>query len=389
MIRPLYTYKFFSDLVLLYPVYTLLFAANGLSAFDISLLFIIWSISAIIFEIPSGAWADRYSRRNLLIVSEILTGIGFLGWFCFQNFTGFAIGFVLWGAAMAITSGTFQALLYDELTARKQQKSYARILGKTESLSFFAIYLTTLGAAAALQSGYALIVALSLAAKIIAVISLLLLPNVKARKSVDESITASIRRGAKLAFSNPHVIKVFVIGGFLGIIFETLREYDALFLKDLGIPDASIPLVFALMGPVTVIGSYVAYKLELWKEWLLMLLLIVSGASLVLANYAPMAAGIALLSLFLFSMKALNTVYAARLQHAINSNLRATVTSFSGFIARVGAVIGFILFGILANRINYVATYSVFGAVIIIGALANITYSYLTAQHTSIPKQSQ
>ena len=386
MIRSLYVYKFFSDLVLLYPVYTLLFASKGLSAFDISLLFIIWSISAIIFEIPSGAWADRYSRRNLLIMSEVLTGIGFLSWFCFQNFTGFAIGFVLWGGAMAITSGTFQALLYDELTAQSQQKSYARILGKTESLSFLAIYLTTLGAAVALQNGYALIVVLSLATKIIAVISLLLLPNVKARKSVSESITVLIRRGAKLAFSNPQVIKVFVIGGFLGVIFETLREYDALFLKDLGIPDASIPLIFALMGPATVIGSYVAYKLELWKEWLLMLFLIMSGSSLVLASYAPIIAGIALLSLFLFSMKALNTVYAARLQHAIDGNLRATVTSFNGFITRVGAVVGFISFGILANHIDYVATYSVFGALIIIGALANIAYSYLATQHTPIPK---
>lgn len=384
MIRPLYAYKFFSDLVLLYPVYTLLFASKGLSPFEISLLFIIWSISAIIFEIPSGAWADRYSRRNLLIVSEILTGIGFLNWFYFQNFTGFAVGFVLWGAAMAITSGTFQALLYDELAAQKKQKLYTRILGKTESLSFFAIYLTTLGAAAALYSGYGLIVVLSLTAKIAAIISLLLLPNVKARKSVDESILASIHRGAKIAFSNPQIIKLFIIGGFLGIIFETLREYDALFLKDLGIPDTSIPLFFALMGPATVIGSYIAYKLERWKEWSLMLFLIASGTSLVLANYVSTIASVAALTFFLFSIKALNTVYAARLQHALESTLRATITSFHGFIVRIGAVVGFVVFGALANHISYVATYSIFGVVIIVGALMNCIYSYLLNSRRNI-----
>lgn len=376
MIRPLCAYKFFSDLVLLYPVYTLLFASKGLSPFEISLLFIIWSLSAIILEIPSGAWADRYSRRNLLIISEILTGVGFMSWFYFQNFTGFAIGFVLWGAAMAVTSGTFQALLYDELAANNRQKSYARILGKTESLSFFAIYLTTFGAAAALHNGYGLIVALSLAAKMAAMISLLLLPNVKVRQLVDESIITSVRRGAKLAFSNPQIIKLFVIGGFLGIIFETLREYDALFLKDLGIPDTSIPLYFALMGPATVVGSYIAYKLELWKEWVLMLFLAASGISLVLAHYVSTIASVAALTFFLFSIKALNTVYAARLQHTVEGTLRATMTSFNGFIIRIGAVIGFVLFGVLANHISYVTTYSVFGAAIIVGALINFAYTY-------------
>lgn len=41
--------------MLLYPVYTLLFSDAGLSVWQISSLFVIWSVSSLVLEVPSGA----------------------------------------------------------------------------------------------------------------------------------------------------------------------------------------------------------------------------------------------------------------------------------------------------------------------------------------------
>jgi len=60
----LYTYLFLDDFVLLYPVYALLFSDTGLSVGQISSLFVIWSGASLVFEVPSGAWADAVSRRH-------------------------------------------------------------------------------------------------------------------------------------------------------------------------------------------------------------------------------------------------------------------------------------------------------------------------------------
>jgi MFS family permease len=68
-----YTYLFLDDLVLLYPVYTLLFSDSGLSVWQISSLFVIWSVSSILFEVPSGAIADSTSRRRLLVIGPLLS----------------------------------------------------------------------------------------------------------------------------------------------------------------------------------------------------------------------------------------------------------------------------------------------------------------------------
>ena len=69
----LYGYAFLDDFVLLYPVYALLFSDTGLSLWQVSSLFALWSITGIRLEVPSGAWADAVSRRLLLWLGPLLT----------------------------------------------------------------------------------------------------------------------------------------------------------------------------------------------------------------------------------------------------------------------------------------------------------------------------
>ncbi|MFV2090345.1 MAG: hypothetical protein ACC642_06805, partial [Pseudomonadales bacterium] len=45
---------FFHELILIYPVYAIMMLEAGLSGFNLSVLFIVWSLSSLLFEIPSG-----------------------------------------------------------------------------------------------------------------------------------------------------------------------------------------------------------------------------------------------------------------------------------------------------------------------------------------------
>ncbi|GAB3373466.1 hypothetical protein GCM10027452_31840 [Micromonospora halotolerans] len=114
----LYAYAFLTDLVLLYPVYTLLFADTGLSVGQISSLFVLWSAAGILLEVPSGAWADAVSRRLLLCLAPLLTAAGFALWVLVPSYPAFAAGFLLWGAGGALRSGALEALVWTELDRR-------------------------------------------------------------------------------------------------------------------------------------------------------------------------------------------------------------------------------------------------------------------------------
>lgn len=151
-------FKGIGDLIPLYALYALLFADHGLSTGQISALFAIWSATAFLLEVPSGAWADTVSRRALLVLSGVLLTAGFALWTLVPTYWGFAAGFVLWGTAGALVSGTFEALLYDDLAARGEQSSYARVLGYTRAASETAIVVGIVAATPLyLWGGYPLI----------------------------------------------------------------------------------------------------------------------------------------------------------------------------------------------------------------------------------------
>src|SRR4051794_19086871 len=76
----LYAYTFFDEFILLYPFYALLFVDTGLSTAEISSLLVIWSVTAIVTEVPSGVWADVVSRRRLLALAPLLAAAGFALW---------------------------------------------------------------------------------------------------------------------------------------------------------------------------------------------------------------------------------------------------------------------------------------------------------------------
>lgn len=106
-----------------------------MSGAQISALFGVWSFVGFVLEVPSGALADRVSRRNLLVVALVVRAAGFGCWIGLPTFTGFALGFVLWGASGAASSGTWEALVYDELTRLGAGDRYTRFLGRAEALS--------------------------------------------------------------------------------------------------------------------------------------------------------------------------------------------------------------------------------------------------------------
>ena len=64
MAGALYAYLFLDDFVLLYPVYTLLFADAGLSVWQISSLLVIWSVSSAAFEVHAVQRATQNHSRQ-------------------------------------------------------------------------------------------------------------------------------------------------------------------------------------------------------------------------------------------------------------------------------------------------------------------------------------
>lgn len=144
----LYVFCVLQDMMVIYPFYAVMFVDYGLSGMEISWLFTVWAGTAILLEVPSGVLADRYSRRFLLFVSQ-----WFACWALFPGFWGFLLGFVLWGIKSALSSGTFEALVYDELKRFGREAEFVKVNGRSLAFSTTGVIISSFAASALVGYG--------------------------------------------------------------------------------------------------------------------------------------------------------------------------------------------------------------------------------------------
>ena len=63
----LYAFSFLDELMLIYPFYAVMFVDYGMSGLEVSILFATWSGTCVVLEVPSGALADRFSRKWVIV----------------------------------------------------------------------------------------------------------------------------------------------------------------------------------------------------------------------------------------------------------------------------------------------------------------------------------
>lgn len=382
-----------SELIPLYALYALLFADHGLDTGQISVLLATWSATAFLLEVPSGGWADTVSRRKLLVLSGVLLTVGFALWTALPSFVGFAAGFVLWGASGALRSGTFEALLYDELVAHHAATSYPRILGYTRAAAEIGAAGAVLGATPLyLVGGYDLVGWVSVAAGLAHTALALALPV--APKVVSNSQTdavegevtghgAEVRTGSADVPASPEAVESgrslarylamlriglaestrmprvrggVALGAFLGGI-TAVDEYFGLVAAQGGAATSVVPVLIGMTVFGSSVGSILAGRTEAVSARTLAVAL---GCAGVLLFAGSVAVGLAvrwpaeMVVLIGIGFGAIAVSYgivcnagdvaAARLQATIDGPARATVTSVSGLLQEVVslAVFGFV-----------------------------------------------
>jgi MFS family permease len=81
------------------PVAVLFFQQNGLSQSEIFLLQSIFAVTAVIFEVPSGYFADLFGRRISLITGASLLCLGWTIYIFSHGFAQIAVAEMLIGLA--------------------------------------------------------------------------------------------------------------------------------------------------------------------------------------------------------------------------------------------------------------------------------------------------
>ncbi|MEI6887066.1 MAG: MFS transporter [bacterium] len=362
----IYLFRFLDDLVLIYPLYTVMFSDFHVTPIQISILLAVWAGTSLILEIPSGVLADKYSRKNLLFIGQIIRTIGYVIWIIFPTFWGFLIGFVLWGIKSAFTSGTLQAVIYDELKANNNEKEYTKIIGMTKTLSFIAILLASLLSSVAIPYGYTFVLIVSCIATSLSALIIFLLPNVKKIESTYEKEYFTIlKQGVKDAFSSKAIVFIMIFLSLAYALGGALDEYWTLFANNAGLALEKLGILLALMSLSQSIASYFAHKFEKLPNYFFFFLFGLSGILLFFSAYIYTIPSLVLLVIFSFLFTIIHVVFDGRLQHTIPKETRATVSSVNGFLIEIGAILVFLIVGIFTQISSLRDVFGGFGILIL------------------------
>jgi MFS transporter len=321
---------------------------------------VIWSVVSFAFEVPSGALADAWSRRGLYAIGETLTAAGYALWLIWPAYPGFALGFVLWGLGGALSSGSLEALVYDQVG-----DAYAKVMGRAGTAGILAMTAATLLAAPAFAAGgYRLVGIISVATVTLGGLLALRLPDQRGtggEADDDSGYLTLLRAGLREAVRNRRMILAVAVAALLPG-FSALDEYLPLLARDKGAPTVAVPLLFALTALAMAAGSALAGRYAAPVSAAAALLL---AAGALIPNVTGMVVIAAAFGLLQFAMLRAET----RLQDEITGPARSTVLSVSGFTAEVFAVV---LYAWFALPLTLTALFTIAAVPLLLAAILEI-----------------
>ncbi|MDG9719554.1 MFS transporter [Streptomyces sp. DH24] len=364
----LYGYSFLDECVLLYPVYALLFSDTGLPLWQISSLFALWSVTGVLLEIPSGAWADAHSRRLLLCLGPLLTAAGFALWVLVPSYGAFALGFVLWGAGGALGSGALEALVHEELDRLGAADRYARVMGRARAAGQIGVMASmALGGPLFALGGYPAVGAASVLACLLAAATATRFPEHRGPAAADaddgdDGWVATLRAGLAEARADRRVRGALLLVPAVAAVWGALDEYTPLLVRDTGVADRTVPHLLLLIWTGATVGSLLAGRAaRLGATGLAGLL---AGAALALAAGAATgaAAGVALVAVAFGGFQLATVLADARRQERVGDARRATLTSVAGLGTEVATIAVYLPYAAVAAAASH-STAFVWGAV--------------------------
>ncbi|MCH5348555.1 MAG: MFS transporter [Oscillospiraceae bacterium] len=314
-------------------------AARGYSLVEIGIAETVFHITSLIFEIPSGVFADVFGRKKMLIVSTIMRMIGNIIMILSNNLFMVCLSIAFHALSYNFSSGTGDALAYDSLKLAKIENTFEKYESNQLVIYRICSGISTLCAGFALFIGHKIAYSTDLITGVIQIIILSSLCEVYASDPQNDKESTTVRKliscfKESIAFLKgiKKIMGLMMCNSLVGALDILLLFFLQAKLLEKGIPSwgLGIALLFMEMGGVA--GSRLilkfpklSYKLVFAVTLSLVLIGFLAEHS---SWYIIMAVGGFLAAV---GDDALQVRTNAILQNMFPSEQRATLTSIESF----------------------------------------------------------
>jgi len=356
----LYAIRFFHNLIPAYVIERLFWEEKGMTILMVVYAEIIYAITVILLEIPSGIIADKWSRKKMIVIDGILGCCELLILIFATHFWHFAAAIFLAGIGRAASSGAENALLYDTLLSHGKEDSYEKCLGRLNACDFTAAVLAALsGSLMAGWFGFEFNYWVSVAGVFGSTLISLVLDEPVLKSRTDEHIAIWDYVKESVLFFRKHegVCLVLLSGMVAGAALNYIDEFWQLYISRLGVPVIYFGLFSAGLSFLRLPGNVLAYKIRSGMSYrsLISVILLVFAAGLFYLYAVRGYSSLIVILLICLVSGVIEPLASGYLHHRIDSSMRATIDSFQSLGLRALNVIVGLGFGFFSAR------YDVFG----------------------------
>ncbi|KKQ27508.1 MAG: Nitrate/nitrite transporter [Candidatus Magasanikbacteria bacterium GW2011_GWC2_37_14] len=368
-----YFYEIMDGMFFSVPIMVLFWQENGLSLSQIMILQSLYSIAAVLLEVPTGYFADVFGRKKTLALGGLFWALGIITYSLGYNFYQFLIAEMLFALGSSFKSGADSAIVYDTLVELKQEDLYKKIWGNARFLGMATMGLAGIIGAFVGKSGLRLTLYISIPFFLMQFfIALFFKEPTKHEAPSETSKIKEMFNIVKQALLKNVQLKWLIIYGAIIFAFNqsALWLYQPYF-KITGLDIVYFGLVFASFQIVAAFSAKYAHRLEniLGQKFSLIMLPILIGVSYLLMNNFIFLFSFSFCFLQQFVRGFSDPVISDYLNKLTPSHTRATILSIKALAGRLiyAAIIPFI--GWVADIYSLTQALFILGiTILIIGA---------------------
>ena len=374
-INKLYLIKVAKWFMLTMPILMLFYHDLGFSAEESFQLKAFYSISIVIFEIPSGYAADVLGRRKTLILGSILGTAGFAIYSFSSGFLAFLIAEIILGIGQSFISGADSAMMYDSLKADGRADEYVKYEGRNFSVGNFSEAIAGFlgGALAEISLRLPFIFQTGVAFIAIPAAFLLIEPQFTSnRKQVSFKDIFHIIKYALI--TNRSLRWNIIYSSIIGSATLTMAWIYPLYLKGLKFSEIGIGATSLVLNLVVGLTTLFAYRIERKlkpKATVWFTTILISGGFIII-GWLNSYLILGVLVLFYFSRGIASPVLKDYINRITSSDIRATVLSIRSLIIRTFFSIIGPLFGYLTDHLSLQQAFIIIGIVFMVATGSSI-----------------
>lgn len=346
----LYIFSFCEGLIFWYAIEKLFMQSIGLGVTAIITIGLVAQASKMIFEIPSSILADRWNRRNMLILGSVIMIIASVLLPFAKTEIAYLLLVLLWTIYHAFKSGTDVAFIFDSLKNYDAKDQFQHVLSRYRSLEYAGLVVSGLAAGfIAAATNLQVPFWLTILPLMLGMLALWRLPEppIARHKGSD--------RWWKHATSAWHEVKVksitwvMLLNALLLALQLIWYEFYQIYGLAVQTPQLFFGSLLAILCLGLIVGAEITRRITASKKTIVLFWLLLVSAHLTGFFVNNFISFLVVILVTMIAMQVLQLHFIDTINHAVGSTRRATIISLAGGVSQLLFLVLALLFRAVAD----------------------------------------